>query len=40
MNATLKKSNAKNKKFAMVFTDKQGHKKTVNFGDVRYQSFT
>lgn len=36
----LKKSNAKHKKFAAVFTKENGHTKTVNFGDDRYEDFT
>lgn len=40
MEVVLKKSSAKGKKFAAVFTDKQGHSKTVNFGAQGYQDYT
>jgi len=37
----IKKSNAKDKKFAAIILDKDGEKKkTINFGDDRYQDYT
>lgn len=39
MEIILQKSKAKNKKFAVIIT-KDNKKKTVNFGDNRYEDFT
>ncbi len=36
----LTKSKAKNKKFAAIVKYSDGKKKTVNFGDDRYEDFT